>query len=241
VTGARPRTVRAVLLDLGGPILDEAAEYGSWEAFLVGALRAEGIPADAARFAREVRAAISRCDPNAHLAAAWSFVRPGVEKFRRVRDAFREHRRAFTESPRGVCVRPEAEKIIPTLAARYALAIAANQPTTVLALLERVGLLAYFRWQHVSEGMGVAKPALLFFRMILDGLGVPAEEAVMVGDRLDFDVYPAKLLGMKTVRVLAGPYAGQEPPTPWHVPDQTVASLAGVPDAVAGFEGQGPR
>lgn len=230
-------TVRAVLLDLGGPVLDESAEYASWEAFLVEALAAEGYAVTAVGLRSVVQGEIACCNSNAHLAAVWRFVRPDVERFRRLRDAFREHGRAFLANPRGVFVRPEAREIVPALAARYSLGIAANQPTTVLALLERVGLLACFRWQHVSEGMGVSKPSLLFFQMILGGLGVRAEEAVMVGDRLDFDVYPAKLLGMKTVRVLVGPYAGQQPPTPWHVPDHTVANLSEVPAALTKLGG----
>lgn len=234
-------TLRAVLLDLGGPVLNEDAEYASWETFLIKALGAGGIAVDPDGFAAAVHAAIARCDPNAHLAAVWSFVRPDVEVFRRVCDAFRQHGRAFLTNPRGVFVRPEAREVIPALAARYSLGIAANQPVTVLSLLEDAELLHGFHWQHVSEGMRVAKPAPLFFRMILDGLGVPAEEAVMVGDRLDFDVHPAKLLGIKTVRVLVGPYAGQQPPTPWHVPDRTVASLSEVPSALAELGGRGPR
>lgn len=234
-------TLRAVLLDLGGPVLNEDAEYASWEAFLVEALGAEGTAVPPDQFSAAVQAAIARCDPNAHLAAVWSFVRPDVEGFRRICDAFREHGRAFLTNPRGVFVRPEAREVVPALSSQYTLGIAANQPVTVLPLLTEADLLRYFRWQHVSEGMRVAKPALLFFRMILDGLGVPAEEAVMVGDRLDFDIYPAKLLGMKTVRVLVGPYAGQQPPTPWHVPDRTVACLGEVPSALAEIEGRGPR
>lgn len=213
--------------------MNEDAEYADWEAFLVEALAAEGHYVPAGELRNAVRAEIASCNPNAHLAAVWSFVRPDVAMFRRICEAFREHGRAFLANPRGVFVRPEAREIVPALAARYSLGIAANQPVTVLSLLKEAQLLACFRWQHVSEGMGVGKPSPLFFRMILDGLGVQAEESVMVGDRLDFDVYPAKLLGMKTVRVLAGPYAGQQPPTPWHVPDQTVASLSEVPTALA--------
>ena len=234
-------TLRAILLDLGGPVLNEDAEYASWEAFLVAALLAEGreVTADGLRGA--VQAEIAACNPNAHLAAVWRTLRPDLEAFRRVCDAFRRHGRTFLDDPQGVVVRPEARAVIPALAARYTLGIAANQPVSVLGRLEEAGLLQYFRWKDVSEGMRVAKPAPLFFQMILDGLGVRAEEAVMVGDRLDFDVYPAKLLGMKTVRVLVGPYAGQQPPTPWHVPDRTVAGLGDVPDVVAEIEGRTQR
>lgn len=227
--------LRAILLDLGGPVLDEDAEYASWEAFLVEALATEGHHVSAPRLRHAVQAEIVSCNPNAHLTAVWSFVRPDVERFRRIRDAFREHGRAFLANPRGVTVRPEARASIPVLAGRYMLAIAANQPQAVLSLLDRAGLLDHFSWRYVSEGMGVAKPSPLFFRMILDGLGVAATEAVMVGDRLDFDVYPAKLLGMRTVRVLVGPYAGQEPITPFHAPDRVISTLSDLPTALSSF------
>ena len=228
-------TLRAVLLDLGGPVLDEDAEYADWEAFLVEALTMEGHSVTAEWLRNAVQAEIASCNPNAHLAAVWSVVRPDVDVFRRICDAFREHGRDFLSNPRGVVVRPEARTVIPVLAGRYTLAIAANQPVTVISLLKDAKLLHYFHWQHVSEGMRVAKPAPLFFRMILDGLRVRAEEAVMVGDRLDFDVYPAKLLGMKTIRVLVGPYAGQEMISPAHVPDATIQTLSELPAGLASF------
>jgi len=227
--------IRAVLLDLGGPVLDEDAEYEAWARFLRGALAAEGIVVPEEEFAREVRVGIARCDPNAHLSAVWSFVRPDVDRFLRIRTAFREHSRALGATLPGVEVRPEAREVIPALAARYPLAIAANQPVTVLPLLEAAGLLRHFRWQHVSEGMGVAKPSPLFFRMVLDGLGVEPKEAVMVGDRLDFDIFPARLVGMKAIRVLVGPYAGQEPISPFHVPHRTVPTLSELASTLASF------
>lgn len=222
-------TVRAVLLDLGGPVLNEDAEYEKWESFLVRALTGEGCVVSGEQFAREVRAAIARCESHPHLAATWAFVRPDVEKFRRLRRAFRDYGRALLADLRDVHVRPEAAQVIPRLADRFLLALAANQPAGAVKLLRAEGLLRYFRWPYVSEEMGVAKPSPLFFRMILDGLGVAPQEATMVGDRLDHDVLPAKLLGMRTVRALVGPYAHQAPISPLHVPDRTIPDLASLP------------
>lgn len=229
--------IRAILLDLGGPVFDEEAEYRSWTEFLLGALEAEGILVASEEFARRVERAIARCDPNPYLSAVWETVRPDLERFRRIREAFRAHAGGFWEDLRGTTVRPEAREVVPILAGRYVLGVAANQPVAALRLLAEADLLRHFRWPHVSEEMGVAKPAPLFFRMILDGLGVAPEEAVMVGDRLDHDVLPAKLLGMPTVRVLVGPYARQEPISPLHAPDRTVSTLAALPDALPSLGG----
>ena len=84
--------------------------------------------------------------------------------------------------------------------------------------------------------MGIAKPSPLFFRMILEGIGVGPEEAVMVGDRLDHDIFPAKLLGMRTVRVLLGPYRHQEPPTFLYVPHVSIPDLSQLVGALKKME-----
>ena len=94
-----------------------------------------------------------------------------------------------------------------------------------------------FAFQLVSEEMGVSKPNPLFFQIILDFLGVEPKEAVMVGDRLDLDIFPAKFLGLRTVRVLVGPYTAQEPPAPDYEPDLTITSLAELPEALAKLVG----
>lgn len=229
--------IRALLLDLGGPVLDEGSEYVSWRDFLLRALAAEGVAVAPEEFARRVERAIARCDSNPYLSAVWEVVKPDVPRFRRIRDGFRGHARELVQDLRGVAVRPEARAVVPLLAERYILGIAANQPAAALRLLEEVDLLRHFPWAHVSETMGVEKPSPLFFRMVLDGLGAVPPEAVMVGDRLDHDVLPAKLLGLRTVRVLVGPYARQEPISPLHVPDRTISSLTQLPEVLGSFEG----
>ena len=47
----------------------------------------------------------------------------------------------------------------------------------------------------------------------------------MVGDRLDNDILPAAKLGMKTVWVRQGPFAGGNPEALGITPDLTVDSL----------------
>ena len=51
---------------------------------------------------------------------------------------------------------------------------------------------------------GCAKPDLRIFKMALQKAKCEPNEAVMVGDRLDNDIVPAKELGMKTIWVRQG-------------------------------------
>ncbi len=50
----------------------------------------------------------------------------------------------------------------------------------------------------ITGELGVWKPDPLAFRLVLDTLGVAPEHALMVGDNEDFDITPAKALGMQT-------------------------------------------
>ncbi len=51
----------------------------------------------------------------------------------------------------------------------------------------------------ISEEVGIEKPDKQVFQVALDKLGVEAENAVMVGNRIDADIVGANRIGMKIV------------------------------------------
>ncbi len=224
--------LRAILLDLGGPVLNEDAEYLTWTELLVHELRRVGVFVLQEDFELVLREEIARGESNPWLATVWRFVRPEVRKFQEILSVFRTRNEEFQRELPGVFVRPEAKEAVPQLAERYLLALAANQPRRALEILEENGLLRYFLWQEVSGTLGVAKPRPLFFRMILDALGVQAQEAVMVGDRLDHDIWPARFLGLYAIRVLLGPYSQQVAATPWGEPHLCIGNLSQLSKAL---------
>jgi len=231
------RPVRAVLLDLGGVLLNEDAEYAAWDQNMLGLLRERGGGVDPSLYRDALTSATRRCDPNPRASALWTLVRPDLKSFVELKGRFRSFAGQVEDHLKLATIRPGAHTAVESLASRYELALAANQPSAVADLLRAADLLGYFRWQRVSEDMGIAKPDPLFFRVILDALGIPPDQAVMVGDRLDADVLPAKQVGMRTVRVLAGPYAEQLPPSPAHVPDRTIAALEDLPHTLEELNG----
>ena len=50
----------------------------------------------------------------------------------------------------------------------------------------------------------------------------------MVGDRIDYDIRPAKTLGWRTIRVLQGFARAQVPRNAAEEPDYAVENLAGI-------------
>lgn len=72
--------------------------------------------------------------------------------------------------------------------------------------LIRLKIALYFDNVFVSGEMGRSKSPL-FFKKVLKTLHASPDRCVMVGDREDKDIVPAKSVGMKTVRVLCGKYS----------------------------------
>ena len=68
----------------------------------------------------------------------------------------------------------------------------ANQPGDVRAAMSRDGLSGFFEVWGISDELGVGKPDPTLFELAAKAADVDAAAAVMVGDRLDYDVRPAK-------------------------------------------------
>ncbi|MEE1218666.1 MAG: HAD family hydrolase [Ruminococcus sp.] len=94
----------------------------------------------------------------------------------------------------------DASKTLKALKERgYNLGIIANQVEGTAQRLEAWGLLKYFDVVATSAELGVAKPDKLIFEKAFELADCQPCNSVMIGDRLDNDIAPAKALGMKTV------------------------------------------
>jgi HAD superfamily hydrolase (TIGR01549 family) len=91
--------------------------------------------------------------------------------------------------------------------------------------LEEEKILKYFTFSEVQDDYKITKPDTRYFEAILKKCSCKAEESIMVGDRIDKDIIPAKLIGMKTIRVKVGIHKTQEPRILEEVPDLTVENI----------------
>ena len=55
-----------------------------------------------------------------------------------------------------------------------------------------------------SFELGLEKPDPAIFQLALERARCSPSQAVMIGDRLDNDIRPARLLGWKTIRIMQG-------------------------------------
>jgi FMN phosphatase YigB (HAD superfamily) len=81
-----------------------------------------------------------------------------------------------------------------------------------------------------SVGLGARKPALMFFERLVAATDFAVAECAYVGDRVDFDVRPAKAAGLVAVHLRRGPWGllqrGSEEA------DMRIDSLAELPAAL---------
>lgn len=99
---------------------------------------------------------------------------------------------------------PNVPNILEALSEKYKLGIIANQVAGTKERINNWGIGKYFDVVVASAEAGCAKPDLKIFNTALKEADCKPDEAVMIGDRIDNDILPAKKLGMKTVWVRQG-------------------------------------
>ena len=91
--------------------------------------------------------------------------------------------------------------------------------------LEGINLYKYFVFTEIQDDYKITKPDPRYFEAVLKKCKCKPEESIMVGDRIDKDIIPAKMVGMKTIRIKIGIHKNQEPRIPEEIPDLTVNKI----------------
>ncbi|MDO5845365.1 MAG: HAD family hydrolase [Methanocorpusculum sp.] len=78
------------------------------------------------------------------------------------------------------------------------------------ARLKEMNLDGFFDLVVTPETFGVKKPNPLVFQKTLEALGVTPERAVMIGDKEDRDVLPARVAGLDAVHAWFGSLDGKD-------------------------------
>ncbi|MBP3646235.1 MAG: HAD family hydrolase [Clostridia bacterium] len=116
--------------------------------------------------------------------------------------------------------------VLKALSSHYRLGIIANQSAGLENRLKAWGLLPFFSTVVSSWEWQIMKPDIRLFEAALAESSCNPYEAVMVGDRLDNDILPAKMLGMHTVRILQGFGVLQKPLSELEKPDYVIHTLS---------------
>ena len=98
----------------------------------------------------------------------------------------------------------DARDVLEKLNHTYKIGVIANQELGTKKRLEDFGILQHINLVIASAEEGVAKPDRKIFEIALERSKCPPTDAVMVGDRIDNDIVPAKEIGMKSIWIKRG-------------------------------------
>ena len=218
-----PGAIDHVFLDIGGVLYDDRVYAEAWRR----ALREAGGTFTDAAFDDEYAACRAGQDRSfrVHLATAFLGPEPDLR-------ALETRAARYWQYPPSA-LHPD---VVPTLHglldAGYRLGVIANQPSQVRAAMERDGLVGFFDVWGVSDDLGLHKPDPALFHRTLELAGVSGERTVMVGDRLDYDMRPARAAGMHTVWLLRGEAPDDPTPAQLAEPDVTIEELQQLPEVL---------
>ena len=219
-----PGSIEFVFLDIGGVIYDDRVYAEAWRR----ALREAGASFTDAEFDEEYAACRAAQDRSFRRRLADRFL--GTDADLAALETMAARHWDYPPS----ALHDDVVGCLATLrAAGYRLGVIANQPSQVRGAMARDGLVSSFEVWGVSDDLGLHKPDPALFVHALETAGVEPGRAVMVGDRLDYDVLPAKAAGMRTVWVLRGEAPDEPSPEQLAVPDAAIRDLTQLPDALA--------
>jgi len=132
----------------------------------------------------------------------YEFMKKLIKQRNLPKEIFDEIEELWEYARKHIGVFPDTVETLKKLKKKYKLVLLSNTAKKEgEESITRFGLKKYFDEVIFSGQIGLAKPNPRIFRLVLDHFDVNGEECVMVGDNLEVDIIPAKLLGFKTILV----------------------------------------
>jgi 8-oxo-dGTP diphosphatase/putative hydrolase of the HAD superfamily len=168
----------------------------------------------------------------------WKYMDSDLERFKALYDAFMKR---WRQRRPALKLMPGIEKEIKEMCRGLDIGIAGQYGHEVLDLLKQHSLLGCFRYRFTQDDFPLTKPDPRYYEQILRACRLAPEACIMVGDRIDKDIVPAKQVGMKTIRVRTGIHKHQEPRIPFEVADCELAGVAGLAEVASSLAASQPE
>lgn len=228
--------IKAIFFDLGSTLWDDyPAVKLAWE-LLPRLLGKHGINATHTEIVAKAHEVIASYSPSLNRALVWQYADGDLAVYQHVMDALIEETSGRFDDPQEFRrLNPlfaGVHQLLTNLTGQYQLAVVSQHFADVERWMEYHDLRKYFSYMAVSDQAKLYKPDPRLFLLGCERLGADPTDVVMVGDRLDNDIWPANRLGMTTVRVLADPYRVQRPRYPRDVPDFTIERIAELAETI---------
>ena len=219
--------ITTVLLDAGGVILDES-QHEEMRAEIAAEVLGTLIPEYSVNdYYAAVEEAVKCFCPSVYQYVFWKAVKHDPILFERLYGTFSEE---WQQRRPPLKLSDKFEKELRLMCKDLQIGIAGQYGHELLELLELRSLSECFTHRMTQDQLSTTKPDLRYYQEIIKASGADPQQCVMVGDRIDKDVIPAKLMGMKTILIRVGLHKDQQARIPFEMPD---LELNGVPGLAA--------
>ena len=194
---------KVVFFDIGDVLFNEDAQHRYLFHSMLLAMRRNGVEVTWDDYFEAIRQHARVRPGKAYEDAVRDFVPEAAKATEIIAQAQAEYHEMRKPRPYGM-LRDDMQAVLEDLRRDFRLGIIANQHPPIMDALRDYGLLPYFDVIAIDEIVGVSKPDPKIFQWAFAQAGCTAAEAIMVGDRPDVDIAPAKTLGMGAIRFKQG-------------------------------------
>lgn len=221
--------ITTVLLDAGGVLLNESTQEAVRAAITVDILRSIVSEYSSNQYVSDIEEAVTSFCSSVYQYVFWKYSKHDRSLFDALWSSYiDEWQRRKPPLQLSVGLEPELRAIHRD----FTIGIAGQYGQELLALLTERSLLDCFPYRLTQENFTLTKPDPRYYEQLVRACGVKAQECIMVGDRIDKDVIPAKQVGMRTILVRVGLHRHQQPRIPFEIPDRELSNVAGLAEAV---------
>jgi FMN phosphatase YigB (HAD superfamily) len=213
--------IKNIFLDAGGVILNET-EFENKSAIIISQIiRRHNKDYSMVNYWEDVEEAVYRFIPKVYSYILYKNIKDMEE--------YSISKKEYKNKLKGMNIKFELmdgiKEFLTEYSKYYRIGILGQYGNDFRRFLEKENIIKYFSYKETQDAYKITKPDTRYYEVILRECKCEAEESIMVGDRVDKDIIPAKMVGMKTIRVKVGIHKSQEARIPEEMAEITVNKL----------------
>ena len=211
--------IQNIFLDAGGVILDET-NFEKYSAEIITKIIMNYRNYSIENYWKDIEEAVYRFVPKVYDYVLFKYIN-NIEKYYIAKLEYKERLKPNNE----FVLLNGIEEFLTEFSNYYKIGILGQYGVDFKNFLESKDLLKFFTYAEIQDDYKITKPDPRYFQKILKNCDCNAENSIMIGDRIDKDIIPAKMIGMKTIRIRTGIHKNQEPRIPEEIADVTINEL----------------
>ena len=215
--------IKAIYLDAGGVIIDES-QFENSKAEMITRILNKHIEYTITDYWRDTEEAVYR-----FVSSTYEYVFcKNIKDIDICKMRYKEFKTEWRNSGWQYKTMEYLENMLQVLSEKYMIGILGQYDETLKEFLKSKQLDKYFSFMETQEKYSITKPDPRYYIEVLKVAKLNPSDCLMIGDRIDKDIYPANVIGMKNIRIRTGLHRNQDPRIFIEIPNYTIKTLKEV-------------